>query len=245
MIYKYRKECLVIAGVLLLCFISFSSIKAIYFSDRKVNEPIENVINYYNDNDKQNANYVVATTKLITTTFSFMNDQVLIKDEEIINAKVEEVTEYPYSVAPTFEEDGSIIFEGKTLTEITNQLNKSLDGYLTNTGYFFAKFTKDTGMDPYLSVAIVLLETGCKWNCSNLTTKCNNIGGLKGDPSCNGGSYRKYDTLGEGIEGYLNIIYKNYYLQGLDTPEKMHSKYASSSEWANKVNGYIVEVKSK
>lgn len=243
MFFKYKKECLIIGGIMLLCFISFTSIKSIYFSDKKIDEPIDNVINYYNHNDMQDANYLMATTKKMITTVSYVNESALAKDEELINANVEEITEFPYSIAPTFEDDGSIIYDGKTLTELTDQLNRSLNHYLTNTGYFFAKFTKDTGMDPYLSVAIVLLETGCKWKCSNLTTKCNNIGGLKGRPSCNGGSYRRYDTLGEGIEGYLNIIYKNYYLQGLDTPEKMHSRYAASSEWANKVNNYIEEVK--
>lgn len=246
MTYKYKKETIVVGITLLLCVLSFTSIKRIYFSDRKVNEPLDNVINYYNNNnEKQNPNYLVATTKVIRTTLNFFDESALMKDEEILNAPVEEITEFPYSVAPTFEDDGSIIYEGKTLTELTNQLNKSLGHYLTNTGYFFAKYTKDTGMDPYLSVSIVLLETGCKWKCSTLTTKCNNIGGLKGSPSCNGGSYRKYDTLGEGIEGYLDIIYNNYYLQGLDTPEKMHSKYAASSEWANKVNEYIKEVRAQ
>ena len=242
---KYRKEILIAVAVLLLCFISVTSIKKIYFNDKEMHDPIQNVLNYYNDNDnKKDSNVIEATTKNVMTTIQLVTDAAVAKDEEML-AKPKEETKFPYSIAPEFEDDGSIIYEGKTLTELTNQLNKSLGDYMTNTGYFFAKFTKDTGMDPYLSVSIVLLETGCKWKCSSLTTKCNNIGGLKGKPSCNGGSYRRYDTLGEGIQGFLNIVYKNYYLLGLDTAEKMHSKYAASSQRANKVNKYIEEVRSK
>ena len=146
---------------------------------------------------------------------------------------------------PTIVDDGSIIYDGMTITELTDKLNRSLGDYLSNTGYYFAKYTRDTGMDPYLSVAIVLLETGCKWKCSSLTYECNNIGGLKGGNSCNGKSYSRYDTLEEGIDSYLNIIYNNYYLKGLDTPEKMGPKYAYSTLWAEKVNTYIKEIKEK
>ena len=93
-------------------------------------------------------------------------------------------------------------------------------------------------------LSIVLLETGCKWSCSSITRECNNIGGLKGGPSCNGKSYKKYNTLGEGIDGFLDIIYNRYYLNGMKTPEEMAHVYAASSEWANKVNTYMNEIKA-
>ena len=53
-------------------------------------------------------------------------------------------------------------------------------------------------------------ETGCTWGCSKLVKECNNVGGQKGTPSCNGGSYKAYNTLDEGIIGFLDNIYYNY-----------------------------------
>lgn len=245
MTFKYRKEIILGSITLILCLSIFSYIKVSFFNDDNIDEPIKNVINYYNE-DYEEPTLVQATTVPTTTSLSLMTEGILKKDEELLgNVNKVEESEYPYSIAPTFEDDGSIVWEGMTLTELTDKLNKSLKGYMVNTGYFFAKFTKDTGLDPYLAVSIVLLETGCKWTCSTYTRECNNIGGLKGNPSCNGTSYRKYDTLGEGIEGFLNIIYKNYFLKGLVTPEQMNPKYAASSEWAKKVRTYMEEIKNK
>ena len=245
MTFKYRKEIIISCVTLVLCLSIFSYIKVSFFNENNIDEPIKNVINYINV-DSEEPKMAQATTVPTTTALNLMTEGILKKDEELLgNVQKEDTGEYPYSVAPTFEDDGSIVWEGMTLTELTNQLNKSLKGYMVNTGYFFAKYTKDTGLDPYLAVSIVLLETGCKWTCSTYTRECNNIGGLKGNPSCNGTSYRKYETLGEGIQGFLNIIYKNYFLQGLVTPEQMNPKYAASSEWANKVRTYMEEVKNK
>lgn len=241
MTFRYKKEVTIIGISFVLCLSIFTYIKSFYFSNVKVNEPINSVIKYYNEGTNE-TKYKQATTKEMTTTTTLLTTNSSIPDEAIFEEEV--VTDFPYTIAPTFEDDGSIIYEGMTLTELTDKLNRSLNGYLTNTGYFFAKNTKDTGMNPYLSVSIVLLETGCKWTCSSLTVKCNNIGGLKGGKSCNGSSYSMYDTLDEGISGYLGIIYNNYYLKGMDTPEKMAKTYASSSEWANKVNRYIEEIKN-
>ena len=245
MAFKYRKELILCIITLVLCVSVFNIIKLSYFSDADIHEPIQDVIEYYNPNYEEPAT-IEATTMLLTTSKNLITEAMLEKEQDLLAAPPkEDKGEYPYSIAPTFEDDGSIVWEGMTLTELTNKLNKSLKGYMVNTGYFFAKFTKDTGLDPYLSVSIVLLETGCKWTCSTYTRECNNIGGLKGKPSCKGTSYRKYDTLEEGINGFLNIIYKNYFLKGLTTPELMNPKYAASSEWAKKVRTYMDDVKNK
>ena len=79
------------------------------------------------------------------------------------------------------EDDGSVIYDGLTITELTEKLNKNLNSTLSNTGIYFANYYIKTGLDPYLSVSIVLHETGCKWNCSTLVKECNNIGGIKWD----------------------------------------------------------------
>lgn len=135
-----------------------------------------------------------------------------------------------------------IVWDGLSLDELTDKLNDNLYDSLKGYGEYFALYTKETGLDPYLAISIVNLETGCKWGCSKLVRECNNIGGIKGKPSCGSGSYKRYDSLEEGIKSYLDLIYYNYYLEGLDTAEKMNSKYAESSTWAEKVNRYYDEI---
>lgn len=137
-----------------------------------------------------------------------------------------------------------VIWDDLTVEELTLKLNKNLYSDLEGTGEHFARYTEETGLDPYLAVAIVNLETGCKWGCSSLARSCNNIGGIKGSPSCNGGSYKRFDTLEEGIRSYLDLVYYNYYSIGLDTAEKMNPKYAESTSWSFKVNNYYNDIKN-
>lgn len=137
-----------------------------------------------------------------------------------------------------------VIWDDLTVEELTLKLNKNLYSDLEGTGEHFARYTEETGLDPYLAVAIVNLETGCKWGCSSLARSCNNIGGIKGSPSCNGGSYKRFDTLEEGIKSYLDLVYYNYYSVGLDTAEKMNPKYAESTSWSFKVNNYYNDIKN-
>ena len=137
-----------------------------------------------------------------------------------------------------------VVWDDLTVEELTLKLNKNLYSDLEGMGEHFARYTEETGLDPYLAVAIVNLETGCKWGCSTLARSCNNIGGIKGSPSCNGVSYKRFDTLEEGIKSYLDLVYYNYYSVGLDTAEKMNPKYAESTSWAFKVNNYYNDIKN-
>ena len=238
-----KKELIILVICFILCIVSIVFIKHKFFSGKSITNQASDIINGIK-NDNGNSKYKEAVTLPHEPTTSIVIPK--INDDDYNEEVSDEVdTKYPYEVAPQFEDDGSIIYDGMTLTELTNKLNKSLNGYMTNTGYFFAEYTKKTGLNPYLSVSIVLLETGCKWTCSKLTRECNNIGGLKGSPSCNGKSYKKYNTLGEGIDGYLDIIYKNYYLKGMKTPEEMASTYAASPTWAEKVRSYMNEIKDR
>lgn len=137
-----------------------------------------------------------------------------------------------------------IVYDGLTLDELSAKLDKSLNSTLSGQGTTFATYATELGIDPYLSVAIVLHETGCKWNCSTLLKQCNNVGGMKGSPGCNGGSYKAFPSLEEGIRAYMDNLYRNYFSVGLTTPETIGPKYAASSTWAEKVNAYINEIKA-
>ncbi len=138
----------------------------------------------------------------------------------------------------------TIVYDGLTLEELSNKLNRSLNSTLSGQGETFASYAIELGVDPYLAVAIVLHETGCKWTCSTLLRQCNNVGGMKGSPSCNGGSYKSFSSLEEGIRAYMDNLNRNYFSLGLNTPEKIGPKYAASTTWASQVNAYINEIKA-
>ena len=138
-----------------------------------------------------------------------------------------------------------IVYDGMTMSELTEKLNRSLKSTIAGKCDVFASYSLERGVDPYLAVSIMLLETGCNWSCSSLMRKCNNVGGQKGSPSCDGGSYKSYPSLDEGIKGFIDNIADNYYAYGLTTPEAMNKKYAASNMWAIKVNNYISSVKAK
>lgn len=142
------------------------------------------------------------------------------------------------------EEQKNIVYDGMTLEELSAKLDRSLNSTLAGKGSTFASYSIELGLDPYLALAIVLEETGCKWECSELVKQCNNVGGQKGSPGCWGGSYRSFPTLDEGIKGYLDNLYYNYYAKGLTTPEMINPIYAESTSWASKVNNYIEQIRN-
>lgn len=202
------------------------------------NKNIEQVLAYSDTNCKDasnvieniNSEEVINTTTETTTSTSTKTTTTTNKIEDL---------EIKKSVLSDVVDDNSIVFDGLTLTELSNKLNKHLSSTLTDTGIYFANYTKKTGLDPYLAVAIVLHETGCKWTCSSLVRNNYNIGGLKSD-----GKFIKYNSLEEGIDGYLNILFNNYYNKGLNTAELIQSKYApSSTTWTEKINWYINTIK--
>ena len=90
---------------------------------------------------------------------------------------VEEITE----IEPILTEE--IVYDGMTLNELAEKLNRYLKSNLSGMGMVYASKSIELGVDPYLAVAISMHETGCKWGCSKLTRECNNVGGMKGKPS--------------------------------------------------------------
>lgn len=171
---------------------------------------------------------------------NFMN--ITIEKPTIIEPKQNLIAESSVQVTEEVEE---IVFDGLTEQQLIDKINRFLNSDLKNKGELYVTYSLEKGVDPYLAVAISMHETGCKWNCSNLVKKCNNVGGQVGGPSCDGGAYMKYDTLDDGIKGFIDNIAKNYVQKGLTTAEQMNSKYAADKSWASKVNKYIDEIKEK
>ena len=142
------------------------------------------------------------------------------------------------------EEKNKIVYDNMTFDELVKKLDRSLGSTLSGKGSLFASYSLELGLDPYLALAIVLEETGCKWGCSTLVRECNNVGGQKGSPSCGGGSYRSYPTLDEGIKGFMDNLYYNYVAKGLTTPEQINTRYAASKSWASKIRRYMNQIKN-
>ncbi|MDD3341872.1 MAG: glucosaminidase domain-containing protein [Bacilli bacterium] len=159
-------------------------------------------------------------------------------------AKVEEVVTPTPTPEPTPVPE-PIVYDGLTENELGAKLNRSLNSTLSGYGSVFASQSLALGLDPYLALAIVLHETGCKWNCSTLLKECNNVGGMKGSPGCGGGSYKAFPTLEAGIRSYLDNLYNNYYRVGLTTPETIGPKYAESRTWVSNVQSYMSEIRAK
>ena len=79
------------------------------------------------------------------------------------------------------------------------------------------KKAEEYGIDWKIAVAISKWETG-SWT-SNIYNNKNNVGGMY----C--GGFISYNSLDEGIEAFVSNLKRNYYDMGLNTIEKIGSKY--------------------
>lgn len=138
------------------------------------------------------------------------------------------------------------VYEGLTLEEVIYKINKSIgSGYISNKGYLIATESLKRGVDPFVATAIIIHETGCgHGNCSALARNCNNFGGQKGGPSCNGGSYKRYESIDAGLIGMIDNLYRNYYSKGLVTIDSIGSRYAESNTWPQKIYYFTNKIKN-
>ena len=137
------------------------------------------------------------------------------------------------------------VYEGMTLEELAIKLdrNRGTD-IVAGKGALIASECVNKGVDPYVAVAILLHETGCKHSCSRLARTCNNFGGQKGAPGCNGGAYKAYNSIDEGLVGFIDNLYRNYYSRGLNTVESIGPRYAESNTWVSKINSYVSQIRA-
>ena len=163
------------------------------------------------------------------------------QNEDKTEEQVEKKEEVVVNEEPKIEEK-QIVYDGKTIDEIAEQLNKSLNSTIAGKGYLIASKSIEIGVDPYMATAIILQETGCKWNCSSIVRNCNNVGGQKGS-GC--GSYNYYNTIDEGITEFISNLYNNYIAKGLTTLEQINTRYAADTQWAVRVNNYIESIKAQ
>ena len=137
------------------------------------------------------------------------------------------------------------VYEGMTLEELADKLNRNLGSdIVAGKGALIASESLNKGVDPYITVAIILHETGCGTKCSNLARYCYNFGGQKGKPSCNGGAFRQFDSVDEGLVGMIDNLSRNYFALGLNTPETIGPKYCEGNEWAGHISWFVNKIRN-
>ena len=222
----------------------------------KAYETLENTVSYEKvtmkdvnaGKEEVNTNEVNKNEETVTSND---NQEVVSEDASNDSLAVEEVViEEELEDVKTYEEVNTvpvdpIVYDGLTMNQLAEKLNRSLNSTISGKGYLIASYSLQLGIDPYMATAIILHETGCNGTCSSLVRECNNVGGQKGSPGCGGGAYKAYPTLDEGIMGYLDNLYRNYYSHGLTSPETIGPKYAASTTWASQVNNYIALIRSR
>ena len=164
-----------------------------------------------------------------------------IEEDSFILQEVEMETAPASIIVPPRVE----VYEGLTLEELAEKLNRNLGSdIVAGKGSIIATECINKGVDPYITVAIILHETGCGSHRSNLARNCYNFGGQKGGPSCNGKKKKKFDTIDEGLVGMIDNLSRNYFAMGLNTPETIGPKYCEGNEWAGHISWFVNKIRN-
>ena len=153
----------------------------------------------------------------------------------------------PVTVDPEEEGEEEIVdtdYDGESFEQIGKKIDKVfakslLEGY----GEFVAKTSIAKGVNPYLIGGIIYSESGCSVECSFIFKECNNVAKIKGEPGCFGGTYKKYNNLGDSITDLVNDISKRFYAKELQAPYKMYKEYGKNSTWAFSVSKIMETIK--
>ena len=225
------KIALIVTFVLLIAFVSFSKLGILFSKDDnliiKVSTP-KNVL--------KPSKYMASLIEITTTQETKEEQEELSNKEEERKEEIKEATPseniidvVPSAIEPTYD--------GQTLSEIAARLNSKFKGSLSNMGELLARLCIEKGMDPYFLAAISVHETGNGLSSAALNKY--NYGGIM----CSSGLC-SYSSQEEGITKFVDVVYYNYFSQGLVTAEQMNSKYAASTTWAQQVNNHYNNLKN-
>ena len=115
-------------------------------------------------------NSKVELKNMATSANTIINEEQEENPQELIAIDME-IAPASVIVPPRIE-----VYEGMTIDELAAKINRNLgNGYIAGKGYLIASQCIEKGVDPYVAVAIMLHETGCKYNCSSLVRTCNNV----------------------------------------------------------------------
>ena len=224
----------VISATMSVVGICMIAIAVVLENDVEVTKTLKSATNKINVINMSSSNRVVdAKIEDNDSTVSTMQE-VTVKE-----VSMEQAPQAEY-IPPRVE-----VYEGMTMEELASKLDRNLGtDILAGKGMLIANKCIELGVDPYVAVAIMLHETGCKSSCSTLARSCNNVGGQKGSPGCNGGAYKSYATIDDGIIGHIDNLYNRYYSRGYNTVETIGPRYAQSNTWVSKINWYIGQIRA-
>ncbi|MCM1052604.1 MAG: glucosaminidase domain-containing protein [Ruminococcus sp.] len=178
---------------------------------------------------------VILLFSSLTTIYMEKNTKKVVIENHVENSLIYTKI-LSYNV---YEEE--IVYQDLTLSKLEDKLNNVLSSTLKDYGRTIAESSLEQEVDPLVATSIILVETGCTYNCSYLVKHCNNVGGMKGK-GC--GAYAKFSNLEEGINAFITNLSKNYYKKGLNTPELINKKYASNPSWYKNVYHYMNLIKA-
>ena len=72
---------------------------------------------------------------------------------------------------------------------------------------------------------------------------CNNAAGTTGNPSCNGGKYKKYKNIEESFDDLVIYFKDTFISKDITNPYEMYKKYGKDAAWAYSVNKYYGMIK--
>ena len=148
---------------------------------------------------------IILWSLVISNVYHNFDFKVLAKE---INPSIKTTEQIPQENTATLEETSQI--ETKQEEEYKCTLQHE-------TACKIKKKAEEYNIDWKMAVAISQWETG-NWTSSLYNNK-KNVGGLY----C--GEFLSYNTLDEGIEAFVSNLKRNYYDKGLNTIEKIGSKY--------------------
>lgn len=182
---------------------------------------------------------ILITGSLIIGFKEYKKDKVLVENIVVTNVLYQSDTLISRYEEEAREEE-PIVYEGLTLEELGLKIDSVLNSTLSGYGTTIAALALENDVDPVIAAAIILVETGCKWTCSSLVRNSFNVGGMKSSS----GKYASFATLEEGLNAFINNLAKNYFAKGLDTPEKINTKYATNPNWHDDVYYYMKAIMS-
>jgi len=187
-------------------------------------------------------NYIVAATITVAALFNFGIQSIYAVDEDK-NKKVEvnAEIEIPYAymnVMENIEESREILLE-KRIEEMKKEAEERKKQDILNTLGVSSEnaieykiyIACDKYNVPFKTVlAIARLETG--WFTSDAYKYRNNPGGLSRNEVP-----LYFDTIDEGVDRFVSNLKKNYFDQGLTTPNEIGEKYCPvNPKWATMVS---------
>lgn len=206
-----------------------------------------NIIFSFDYNEKQSES---AYNTVNTIAYA---DFVELADNKSLNENLDEVIAVSRTTSEMLDEEEikdlkekypEFVYGNMTMDDLAEKLDRNLKSSLSGYGHVIASYAIEYDVDPYLATAIILHETGCSSKCSALVRKCNNVGGMKGSPSCGNGGYARFSSLDEGIRRFMKNLSNNYIKKGLTTPEAINRKYAESDTWSQRIKYYMNKVKN-